>query len=119
MRRGGEEAEALGEAGIPFEVVPAVTSVLAVPAYAGIPVIHRGEAVRVCLVTAHEDPTKPSAQVDWRCFGHDPSMTLAAYMPVANLAAIGRPYGFTVCCFPVKIKAASAGWARPIAIIEE
>jgi len=38
---------------------------------------------------------------------------------LANLSAIGRPHGFTVCCFPVKIKGASAGWARPVAIIEE
>ena len=38
---------------------------------------------------------------------------------LANLAAIGRPHGFTVCCFPVKIKGASAGWCRPVAIIDE
>ena len=38
---------------------------------------------------------------------------------MANLAAIGRPYGFTVCCFPVKIKGAGAGWTRPVAIVEE
>jgi len=38
---------------------------------------------------------------------------------MANLAAIGRPYGFTICCFPVKIKGASAGWTRPVAIIDE
>jgi kynurenine formamidase len=38
---------------------------------------------------------------------------------MANLSAIGRPYGFTVCCFPIKIKRASAGWCRPVAIIEE
>jgi len=38
---------------------------------------------------------------------------------MANLSAIGRPYGFTVCCFPVKIKRASAGWVRPVAIIGE
>jgi kynurenine formamidase len=38
---------------------------------------------------------------------------------MANLSAIGRPFGFTVCCFPVRIKGASAGWVRPVAIIEE
>ena len=38
---------------------------------------------------------------------------------MANLAAIGRPYGFTICCFPVKIKGASAGWTRPVAIVDE
>jgi uroporphyrinogen III methyltransferase/synthase len=86
--RGGEEAEHLRSAGIPFEVVPGVTAGIAAAAYAGIPVTHRGEAVQVCLVTAHEDPTKPDAQVDWRCFGAARNATVAAYMPVANLAAI-------------------------------
>jgi hypothetical protein len=38
---------------------------------------------------------------------------------LANLSAIGRPFGFKVCCFPVKIKGASAGWTRPVAIVEE
>jgi kynurenine formamidase len=38
---------------------------------------------------------------------------------MANLTAIGKPYGFTVCCFPIKIKGASAGWTRPVAIVDE
>src|SRR5918998_2883269 len=53
--RGGEEAEALRAAGIPFEVVPGVTAGVAAPAYAGIPVTHRDDASAVALVTAHED----------------------------------------------------------------
>ena len=56
--RGGEEALALRAAGIPFEVVPGVTAGVAAPAYAGIPVTHRGLASAVALVTGHEDPEK-------------------------------------------------------------
>jgi uroporphyrinogen III methyltransferase/synthase len=63
--RGGEEAEALAAAGVPFEVVPGVTSAVAAPAYAGIPVTHRGVASHVTIVTGHEDPTKDRGEVDW------------------------------------------------------
>jgi uroporphyrinogen III methyltransferase/synthase len=63
--RGGEEAQALADAGIPFEVVPGVTSPIAATAYAGIPVTHRGLASSVAFVTGHEDPTKDEASVDW------------------------------------------------------
>jgi len=63
--RGGEEAEALREAGILFEVVPGVTSAVAVPAYAGIPVTHRGLASTFAMITGHEDPEKPELSIDW------------------------------------------------------
>ena len=63
--RGGEEALALAEAGIPFEVVPGVSAAVAVPAYAGIPVTHRGLASSFAVVTGHEDPAKDHADVDW------------------------------------------------------
>ncbi len=62
--RGAEEAAALAEAGIPVEVVPGVTSAVAVPAAAGIPVTLRGVAPGVAIVTGHEDPTKPDEQLD-------------------------------------------------------
>lgn len=63
--RGGEEAEVLTAAGIPFEVVPGVSSAIAAPAYAGIPVTHRGVAASVAFVTGHEDPAKQESDIDW------------------------------------------------------
>ena len=63
--RGGEEAATLAAAGIPFEVVPGVTSAIAVPAYAGIPVTQRGVAVSFAVVTGHEDPAKGGTALDW------------------------------------------------------
>ena len=63
--RGGEEAEDLRAAGIEFAVVPGVTSSIAVPAYAGIPVTHRGVAVSFAVITGHEDPTKDESDIDW------------------------------------------------------
>ena len=63
--RGGEEAEALRRGGDSFEVVPGVTSAVAVPAYAGIPVTHRGLASTFAVITGHEDPEKPESSIDW------------------------------------------------------
>ncbi|GAC1353997.1 MAG: hypothetical protein NVSMB38_31120 [Ktedonobacteraceae bacterium] len=63
--RGGEEALALVKAGIPFEIVPGVSSAIAVPAYAGIPVTHRGLASSVMVVTGHEDDTSVGSVVNW------------------------------------------------------
>jgi uroporphyrinogen III methyltransferase/synthase len=63
--RGGEEALALAEAGIAFEIVPGVSAAVAVPAYAGIPVTHRGLGSSFAVVTGHEDPDKGAAAVDW------------------------------------------------------
>src|SRR2546426_464719 len=64
--RGGEEALALAHAGIKFEVVPGVSSAIAVPAYAGIPVTHRDHASSVTIVTGHEQHTQASSAVDWK-----------------------------------------------------
>ena len=61
----GEEAEALAAAGIPFEVVPGVTSAIGAAAYAGIPVTHRGVSTHFTVVTGHEDPAKGHTDVDW------------------------------------------------------
>ena len=63
--RGGEEAEVLVAEGIEFEVVPGITSAIAVPAYAGIPLTDRESASMVTFITGHEDPTKPESGLDW------------------------------------------------------
>ena len=63
--RGGEEALALARCGIPFEVVPGVSSAIAAPAYAGIPVTHRGIATGFTVVSGSEDPSKPESSVRW------------------------------------------------------
>jgi uroporphyrinogen III methyltransferase / synthase len=63
--RGGEEVLACARAGVTVEVVPGVSSALAVPAAAGIPVTHRGLASSFAVVTGHEDPGKPGSAVDW------------------------------------------------------
>jgi len=63
--RGGEEAEALADAGVPYEVVPGITSALAVPAYAGIPVTLRYSSTSFTVVTGHEDPASGEGTVDW------------------------------------------------------
>jgi uroporphyrinogen III methyltransferase/synthase len=63
--RGGEEAEACIAAGVAFEVVPGITSAISAPAYAGIPVTHRGVSTSVTIVTGHEDPAKGTIDTDW------------------------------------------------------
>ena len=97
LGRGSEEAQACLAAGVPFEVVPAVTAGIAAPAYAGIPVTHRGIAPAFAVVTGHEDPTKPDTQVDYDALARFPG-TLLLYMGVgrleqiaAALVAAGRP----------------------------
>jgi uroporphyrinogen III methyltransferase/synthase len=85
--RGGEEAMALVEAGISFEVIPGVTSGIAAPAYAGIPVTHRGVSASVAFVTGHEDPTKDSPEVDWSRIANGAD-TLVLYMGVGRLREI-------------------------------
>ena len=89
--RGGEEAEALAAAGIPFEVVPGVTAGVAAPAYAGIPVTHRDAASAVAFVTGHEDPRRrpESAALDWEALARFPG-TLVLYMGVKNLPLIAE-----------------------------
>src|SRR5437867_4974931 len=63
--RGGEEAVQLADAGIPFEVVPGVSSFVAVPNYAGVPLTHRDFASKLTLITGHEDPAKEASSIDW------------------------------------------------------
>lgn len=85
--RGGEEAIALAEAGLEFEVVPGVTAGVAAPAYAGIPVTHRGVSTSVTFITGHEDPGKDRDQTDWSALARAGG-TLVLYMGVSRLAKI-------------------------------
>jgi uroporphyrinogen III methyltransferase / synthase len=95
--RGGEEAEACRDAQVPFEVVPGVTSAIAAPAYAGIPVTHRGLSTSFTVVTGHEDPTKPDRDTDWAALARAGG-TLVVLMGAGHIADIadallagGRP----------------------------
>lgn len=86
--RGGEEAEALADAAIPFEIVPGVSSAVAVPAYAGIPVTHRKFASSFAVVTGHE-ARKPNSTVDWAKLATAVD-TLVILMGLTNLPLIVR-----------------------------
>ena len=63
--RGGEEAEEIAAARIPFEVVPGISSTFAAPNYAGIPITHRDHCSSYTVITGHEDPTKDASGLDW------------------------------------------------------
>jgi uroporphyrinogen III methyltransferase/synthase len=104
--RGGEEAQALAEAGIPFDVVPGVTSPIAAAAYAGIPVTHRGLASSVAFVTGHEDPTKDETSVDWAKLATAVD-TLVLMMSIGQLPSIVE-----------RLIAAGRDPATPAAVVE-
>ncbi len=95
--RGGEEAEALTAAGVPWEVVPGVSSAIAAPAYAGVPITHRDAASSVAFITGHEKPGRAESRVNWAALAQGID-TLVFLMAVgrlehiaAQLIAHGRP----------------------------
>ncbi len=85
--RGGEEAQMLLSHGIPYEVIPGVTSAIAAPAYAGIPVTHRDHTSFVSFITGHEDPTKEDTSMQWDVYAKSDA-TLVFLMGVKNLENI-------------------------------
>jgi uroporphyrinogen III methyltransferase/synthase len=87
--RGGEEAEELARAGILFEIVPGVTSAIAAPAYAGIPLTHRDFTSTVAFITGHEDPTKAESKIAWDKISTGIG-TLVFLMGAGNLDRIAR-----------------------------
>jgi uroporphyrinogen III methyltransferase/synthase len=87
--RGGEEAEELVKAGVSFEIVPGVSSAIAVPAYAGIPLTHRDYTSTVALITGHEDPTKGQSSIAWDKLATSVG-TLVFLMGVGNLEQIAE-----------------------------
>ena len=97
--RGGEEGAYLKERGIGFEIIPGITSAISVPAYAGIPVTHRGVAVSFRVVTGHESPKKKESQIPWENFKTND--TIIFLMGLHNLQKIssklmeiGKPKDF-------------------------
>ena len=87
--RGGEEALVLAGEGVSFEVVPGVTSAIAAPAYAGIPLTHRGIASSFTVVTGSEDPSKEDSTVNWASLAHQGG-TLVFLMGWAALERVAR-----------------------------
>jgi uroporphyrinogen III methyltransferase/synthase len=85
--RGGEEAQVLVAAGIPFEVVPGVTAAIAVPAYAGIPLSHRDYTASMAFVTGHEREDKGDSKIDWEKLATAVG-TIVFFMGVKNLPEI-------------------------------
>lgn len=84
--RGGEEALYLHERGVTFEIIPGITSAISAPAYAGIPVTHRGLSVSFRVVTGHESPLKKESQIPWEDFKSDD--TIVFLMGLHNLSKI-------------------------------
>ena len=85
--RGGEEVQRLFAAGVPFEVVPGVTSATAAATYAGIPITHRDYTASVAFLTGHEDPTKENSGINWEKLATGVG-TLVIYMGIKNLPII-------------------------------
>ncbi len=100
--RGGEELETVRAAGIDVEIVPGISSALAVPASVGIPLTHRKYASQVTILTGNEDPTKPGPALDWELLAKSRG-TIVILMGVANIGRIvdaliknGKPEGTPV-----------------------
>lgn len=94
--RGGEEALALAEAGLPFEIVPGISSAISAPAFAGVPVTHRGVARSFAVITGHHASGMPKIDTDWRVFGNIPTLVILMGVErirhiVEQLMTAGRP----------------------------
>jgi uroporphyrinogen III methyltransferase/synthase len=105
--RGGEEAEALADAGLPFQVIPGISSALAAPAYAGIPLTHRSHNTAFTVATGHEDPLKSSSTLNFARLAN-PAQTLVLLMAMANLREIAE-----------RLQANGLPGDTPVAIVRE
>jgi uroporphyrinogen III methyltransferase/synthase len=105
--RGGEEAQALHAAGVPFEIVPGITSAIAAPAYAGIPITHRDHNTSFSISTGHENPLKGYSSLDFAKLAN-PSQTIVFLMAMGNLAAI-----------MAELKKHGIPGEKPVAIVRE
>ena len=106
--RGSEEAQALNDASVTFEVIPGVTAGIAAAAYAGIPVTHRTLSTSVTFVTGHEDPSKPDTQTNWSALAKAGG-TIVLYMGVKTLSGISD--ALIKGGMPGEIPAAAIQWA--------
>lgn len=106
--RGGEEAEALAAAGLKFEIVPGISSAIAGPAYAGIPVTHRGCNTALTIFTGHEDPSKSESSLDYAAIASAPG-TKVMLMGVERLASITA--GLAAAGMPAGTPVALVRWA--------
>jgi uroporphyrinogen III methyltransferase/synthase len=106
LGRGSEEAQACRDADVPFEVVPGITSAIAGPAYAGVPVTHRGVAPAFAVVTGHEDPSRDATQVDYDGLARFPG-TLVLLMGVGRLGVIAAA-----------LQAAGRAASTPVAVVQ-
>ena len=123
--RGGEEAEVLAAAKIPFEVVPGVSSAVAAPAYAGIPLTHRDYTSSYTVVTGHETPDRPESHVDWGRLAATPG-TLVILMGLTQLRRIageliahGRPPGTPVAVIRWGTTGRQQSWEGTLATIAD
>jgi len=107
--RGGEEAEHLARHGVPFEVVPGITSAVAAPGVAGIPPTHRDHASTLAVVTGHEDPTKADSALDWDAL----SSLVTAGGTLVILMGVGRLPDNAAA-----LRAAGAAPETPVAMVE-
>lgn len=105
--RGGEEMAHLADSGVPFEVVPGVTSGIAAPGVAGIPVTHREYASSVTFVTGHEDPEKDESAVNWKALA-ETGGTIVVLMGVGTLPE-----------YTAALQAAGMAADTPVALIEK
>ena len=85
--RGGEEASELSRDGVPFEVVPGISSIIAAPSYAGIPLTHREHCSSFTVITGHEDPGKEASALDWERIAREPG-TKVLLMGVERIGSI-------------------------------
>ena len=103
--RGGEEAEALADAGLRFEIIPGISSAIAAAAYAGIPVTHRDHTAQITIFTGHEDPTKTESSLNFAQLAATPG-TKIMLMGVERIGAI-----------TAKLLAGGAVPATPVALV--
>src|SRR5881296_2520338 len=115
--RGGEEAEELAAANIPFEVVPGITSVVAGPNYAGIPLTHRDYCSSFTVVTGHEDPAREDSAIDWARLANAPGtkIILMGAERIGHIAEVLRTNGMAAATPVAMVRWGTTGRQQSIA----